>query len=161
MIYEILKNIPDEIKLGDRNSEDMPLNNLINTYNDVVNRSSYLTKATDEMTGKEFKDNLSKINYQVLLSLLDKYNKDFMVHSGVSIVDQETDDNLITQKTKQWLILSAGLMVIFTICMLIVLIVFVGTLRGDIDSTAILSKFIGMAFEGANIIFGNPDPTSP
>lgn len=157
MIYEILKNIPDEIKLGDRNSEDMPLNNLIDGYNDVVKRFSYLNIATDEMTGKEFKDNLSKINYQVLLGLLDKYNRDFLVHSGIALVDQDSDDEVITQKTKQWLIISAGLMVIFTICIVIVLVAFVGMLRGDIDSTAILSKFIELVFDSANVIFGTPD----
>ena len=62
MITKGLKNIRNDFVLNNRKEDDAGLTRLIDEYNNIAKKNSNYSDITGEMTGKEIKEAINKID---------------------------------------------------------------------------------------------------
>lgn len=147
IINKGLKDIPDDLILSYRKSEDKALDNLIKEYNKISAKNSNMQDALEEHTGRDLKNLLEKVSYPVRVNLVCRYLHD----SGIieSDVDYIKEMKLLKLKIFRYGALIAGGLFIF----ITTGVVTVGLSRNQIDSNGFLNGIMNFFKELANLFF--------
>lgn len=162
MIESVLRDIPDEFVLAERKPGDVALNRLIDDYKSVCRRYSYLPSCDRVVTGRDLKDALGKINHDILLNMLARYQRNHLSHGTMSMSEvDEGDELLVSRKTKEWLVKYIALTLVVTFCMLSVIVIGFGAIRGEVDANGWANGFMKVFSMFIDIFFGAPVRPAP
>jgi hypothetical protein len=154
MIDDILKNIPDDIKLSEVKSSDEPTLNLIKTYKEHADKNSKLPNVTDDTTGAEFKQALNKVDPSLLLMMLSSYQNDYLEHTG-----QACETEILCKKTKLQIVLFMCFTLTITISVIALIMVVFGLITGDKNTINILKELIDFFQSILKLFFQQPEMT--
>lgn len=158
LLEDILKHIPDNVKLSDMKESDKATINLIKSYESYAEKNSKLISITGENTGAEFKQALRDVDPMILISLLHEYQKGYLMHLGQKNEDEE--DSLIDKKTTKKIVVISSTLVVVTLCIILLFVVIVETIEGRMDSSMIFKETINFFKDIINLFIQSPS-TAP
>ena len=141
IINKGLKDIPDDLILSYRKSDDKALDNLITEYNKISAKNSNMLDITEEHTGKDLKNALEKVSYPIRVNLVCRYMHDANIIE--SDLDYIKEVKLLKLKVFRYGALVVGGLFIF----ITTGVVTVGLSRNQIDSNGFLNGLMNFISE--------------
>lgn len=155
MIEDILRHIPDDMKIGEMKETDTPTINLVNSYKTYASKSSKLKSIDENITGAEFKQLLSKVDSPILLTMLYNYQKEYLQHTGQGC-EKDSDYVLVDPKTKRNLFYIVVLFVTITFCFLALVIVIIEAIRGNLNVSDMFKVIVDFFKNIIDLFLKNP-----
>lgn len=146
-----LSSISDNLILKDRKPTDTGLILLIAEYEKITTKHSSYKDLTDEMTGYQLKELISKLPFDEKIVLVYKY----LVEIGKII-----DDKKEIQEFKKFGFRFAKWALVIGCAFFLIAatgIITVGVVRNDIDSNAFISLLMSVINKLIEVFFGTPN----